>query len=519
MGGCQTQNTRPVEISAAEPIIPGLRYYYPPVQVVPAVVEADICVYGGTSGGVAAAVQARRMGKSVVLLEFGRHLGGLSSGGLSDTDGGAPEVCGGIAREFYNQVGQADFRPSKAEATFVAMLDAAGVDYRRECQLASVEREGTRIRSITMENGLEVRARQFIDCSYEGDLMAMAGVSFTVGREAQAVYGETYNGILTPGEGGHNFPVAIDPYVVAGDPESGLLPRVNDDPGAVGEGDRRIQAFCFRMFLTQENPLPIARPAGYDPLQYELLARLFESGANPRISFSDDTNNHHLFDGAYFIDFVGAADAWPEGDYANREKIFQAHVRYQTGVLWFLQNDPRVPERYQAVFRSWGLPRDEYTGTGGWSHQLYIREGRRMVSDYVMTEHNCMHREIPDDSIGLATYKMDSHHCQMTVVDGAVRNEGNIEIAPAGPYPIAYRAITPKATECTNLLVPWSLSASHIAFGSIRMEPVFMVLGQSAATAAAFAIDDGMTVQEVDYAKLRARLLADQQKLDPPAWN
>jgi hypothetical protein len=501
------------EISLPSEAIAGLRYYYPAEKVEERSIEVDICVYGGTSGGAVAAVQAARAGKRVALLEFGKHIGGLTSGGLCATDGGAPSVCGGIAREFYNEVGQRDFRPQDAENAFLDMLKEAGVEVFLLSHLKSVQKNGPRIESITMEDGLTVRAQQFIDCTYEGDLMAMAGVSFTVGREARDRYDEQYNGILTPGKGGHNFPVDISPYVVPDDAGSGLLPRINLDWGKTGDGDNRIQAYCFRMWLTEDNPMPFPKPPVYEPLQYELLARLFESGADPKIRWSRDTNNHHLFGGAYFIDYVGGVDAWPEGDYLTRERLFQDHVNYQLGVMWFLQNSDRIPQEYQTIFKKWGLPRDIYLDTGGWSHQLYIREGRRMVSDYVMTEHNCMGREIPEDSIGLASYNMDSHHCQMTVVDGAVRNEGNIEIRPKGPYPISYRAIVPKRDECTNLLVPLSLSASHITFGSIRMEPVFMILGQSSAIAACIAIDDQVDIQSVDYEKLKDRLLSADQRL------
>lgn len=495
------------------PAIPGLRYYYPPEKVDPRVLETDVCVYGGTSGGVVAAVQATRMGKSAAVLEFGDHLGGLSSGGLSHTDGGGQDVCGGIAREFYNLIGQANFRPSEAEAAFDQLLEGTGVQVFKRCHLDKVEKEGARIVSITMENGLTVRAKQFIDATYEGDLLARAGVSWHAGREANSVYDETYNGIREPGKGGHNFPVAIDPYVVAGDPSSGLLPRVNDDPGVPGEGDERIQAFCYRMRLTKDDPLPFPKPQSYKPEDYELLARLFESGADPRIRWSIDTNNHHLFNGAYFIDFVGGNYGWPDGSWKEREQLFQDHANYQIGVMWFLTNDPRIPAKWQEEMRRWGLPKDEYEATGGWTHQLYIREGRRMVSDYVMTQANCQGVEVPEDSVGLASYNMDSHHCQMTVVDGAVRNEGNVEIR-VNPYPIAYRSLTPKRAECENLLVPVALSSSHIAFGSIRMEPVFMLLGQSAATASVMAIDGELAVQDVPYAQLRERLLADGQILD-----
>lgn len=496
-----------------EPAVPGLRYYYPPQRIEPRVIETDVCIYGGTCAGVIAAIQADRMGQRVVLLEFGKHLGGLSSGGLSHTDGGDAAVCGGIAREFYNIIGQRNFRPSEAEAAFEKLLQPTGVSVHKLAHLDEVRKDGARIVSVTMEDGLTVRAKQFIDATYEGDLLARAGVSWHAGREANSVYGETYNGIRTPGQGGHNWPTKVDPYRVPGDPSSGLLPRVNNNPGMPGDGDQRIQAFCFRMWLTKQEPLPFPRPAVYESEQYELLARLFESGADPRIRWSLDTNNHHLFNGAYFIDFVGGNYDWPDADWIQRERIFQAHANYQIGVMWFLANSDRIPEPHRSEIRKWGLPRDEYSDTSGWAHQLYIREGRRMVSDYVMTQHNCQGRKVPEDSVGLASYNMDSHHCQMTVVDGAVRNEGNVEI-PVEPYPIAYRAITPKRRECTNLLVPVALSSSHIAFGSIRMEPVFMLLGQSAATAAVQTIDADVAVQDVDYPKLRERLLQDGQILE-----
>ena len=496
-----------------EPAILGLRYYYPPEKVDPRVIETDVCIYGGTCAGVVAAVQADRLGQRVVLLEFGKHLGGLSSGGLSHTDGGDPAVCGGIAREFYKLIGQHSFRPSEAEAAFEKLLGGTNVAVHKLAHLDKVEKDRTRILSITMEDGLTVRARQFIDATYEGDLLARGGVSWHAGREANAVYGETYNGIRVPGQGGHNWPTRVDPYRLAGDPTSGLLPRVNDDPGRPGDGDDRIQAFCFRMWLTKNNPLPFPKPAVYDEDEYELLARLFESGADPKFQWSLDTNNHHLFSGAYFIDFVGGNYGWPDANWVERERLFQAHANYQIGMMWFLANSDRIPEPHRSEIRKWGLPRDEYVGTSGWTHQLYIREGRRMVSDYVMTQHNCQGREVPEDSVGLASYNMDSHHCQMTVIDGAVRNEGNVEIGVA-PYPIAYRALTPKRDECTNLLVPVALSSSHIAFGSIRMEPVFMLLGQSTATAASQAIEASVAVQDVDYARLRERLLQDGQILE-----
>ncbi len=306
-----------------KPAIPGLRYYYPPAKVEPRIIETDVCIYGGTSGGVVAAVQASRMGKSTVLLEFGKHLGGLTTGGLSHTDGGGPAVCGGIAREYYKLIGQSHFRPSEAETAYEKLLNDTGVKVFKLCHLHKVKKQGAKILSLTMENGLEVQAKQFIDATYEGDLLARAGVSWHAGREANSVYGETYNGIRTPGTGGHNWPKAIDPYHIAGDPKSGLLPRVNYKPGEPGQGDDRIQAFCFRMRLTKDNPLPFPKPTDYREEEYELLARLFESGADPHIQFSIDTNNHHLFRGAYFIDYVGGNYVWSNADWLERERNYQ----------------------------------------------------------------------------------------------------------------------------------------------------------------------------------------------------
>lgn len=505
----------PADDRLPKPAIPNLRYYYPPAKVEPRTIETDICIYGGTSGGVVAAIQAARMGKKAVLLEFGKHVGGLTTGGLSHTDGGSENVCGGIAREFYKQVGQANFRPSHAETVYRDMLDKAGVPVHTLAHLAKVNKDGARITSIVMEDGLEVKAKQFIDCTYEGDLMALAGAAYTFGREANSVYGETYNGIRMLGTGGHNVPVKIDPYVIAGDPKSGLLPRITLDPGKPGDGDKTIQAFCFRMRLANgPDKLPFPKPAVYDEKEYEILARLFESTADPKIQWSIDTNNHHLFNGAYFIDYVGGNYAWPDADWVTREKIYQDHANYQIGIMHFLTNSPRIPKQWQEKLQKWGLPTDEYKETGGWTHQLYIREGRRMRGDYIMTQHNCQGKEVPADSIGLASYNMDSHHCQMGVIKGGVQCEGNVEIK-VNPYPLAYRAITPRKSECENLLVPLALSSSHIAYGSIRMEPVFMILGQSAATASSFAIDDKVAVQDVAYPKLRERLLADRQILEP----
>jgi hypothetical protein len=513
--------------------------------------EYDIVVYGGTAGGVAAAVQGARMHKAVVLVEPGQHIGGLTSGGLGATDIGNKAAIGGISRDFYRRLGThyADesswrfqkreaykegrraagesemwtFEPHVAEAILRAMLDEAKVPlllHKRLDWKAGVRKTGGRIAAIRADDGTVVAGKMFIDATYEGDLMAKAGVSYTIGREANSQYGETLNGVQTAQATKHQFLKPVDPYVKPGDPSSGLLPGIHAGaPGRDGEGDKRVQAYNFRMCLTDapQNRLPFPKPAGYDPLRYELQLRYLHAGVwdafcsnLPMPNRKSDCNNC----GAFSTDNIGMNYNYPEGDYATREKIFQEHVTYQKGLMWFLANDPRVPEHIREEIGRWGLCRDEFTETGGWPHQLYVREARRMIGDYVMTQHNCQGKTRADDSAGLAAYTMDSHNTQRYVKDGKAINEGDVQVGGFPPYPISYRSLVPKEIECTNLLVPVCLSATHIAYGSIRMEPVFMVLGQSAATAAALALDDGGTVQQVNYKQLRERLLADKQVLD-----
>jgi hypothetical protein len=526
-------------------------------------VESDICVFGGTSAGIAAAVQAKRMGKRVVVVEPGNHLGGLTTGGLGATDIGNKAAIGGISREFYHRIalhysltnawtqeksteyftqrgsGQTQatdlsstnatmwtFEPHVATQVFQDMLAEGKIPVYRQQRVAAVEKTGGRIAEIRMDNGNVFRAKMFIDASYEGDLMARAGVSYHVGREANAVYHETLNGICgeTPK---HQFSLPVDPYVKPGDASSGLLPFIQPgDLGMAGEGDQRVQAYNYRLCFTTvpENRLPLAPPPNYNPADYELLARYLEAlvkaGHQPRLNAfwnptwmpnkKTDINNN----GAFSTDFLGMSWTYAEADYATRERIAKEHEKYTRGFLTFLATSPRVPESLRQEARQWGPCKDEFTENGGWPTQLYIREARRMISDYVMTEHNCLGAALATNSIGLAAYNMDSHNCRRIVRDGSAENEGDVQVAPTKPYPISYRAITPRADQCANLLVPVCLSASHIAYGSIRMEPVFMVLGQSAATAAALAIDQGVAVQEVDYSDLRTRLLADRQILD-----
>ncbi len=522
-----------------------------PVDAVAQSRQYDIVVYGGTAGGVAAAVQGARMGKTVILIEPGRHIGGLTSGGLGATDIGNKGAIGGISREFYRRLGTHyaedkswrfqtresykgglqksgepemwTFEPHVAEQTLRAVLDEAKVPVLLEKRLdltAGVRKAGERITAIRTDDGMVISGAMFIDATYEGDLLAGAGVSHTVGREANSKYGETLNGVQTAQATKHQFLKPVDPYVKPGDPASGLLPGIHaGEPGRDGEADRRVQAYNFRMCLTDvpENRLPFPKPAGYDPLRYELLLRYLQAGVwdafcsnLPMPNRKSDCNNC----GAFSTDNIGMNYGYPEGDYATRAKIFQEHVTYQQGLMWFLANDPRVPEKIREEIGRWGLCRDEFPETGGWPHQLYVREARRMIGEYVMTQHNCQGKTRADDAVGLAAYTMDSHNTQRYVKDGKAINEGDVQVGGFPPYPISYRSLVPKETECTNLLVPVCLSATHIDYGSIRMEPVFMVLGQSAAAAAALAIDDQVAVQRVDYQKLKARLLADKQVLE-----
>jgi len=524
----------------------------------PAGESYDVVVYGGTSAGVAAAVQAARMGRSVVLVSPEKHLGGLSSSGLGFTDSGNKAVIGGISREFYQRIyrqyhkdetrkrqtreesgirGQGTpavdaemqamwtFEPHIAEKVFEDLVAAANVPVERDQWLdrrAGVKKEGDRIVSIATLSGRVYRGKVFIDATYEGDLMAAAGVSYHVGREANSVYGETWNGVQKDARHhGHFFKAGVDPYVKPGDPASGLLPRISPDPpGENGQGDHRIQAYCYRMCLTDvpENRVPFPRPEGYDPAQYALLLRVFDSGWNEVFRKFDripngktDTNNH----GPFSTDNIGMNYDYPDASYERRREILKEHETYQKGLMYFLANAPRVPEEIRRKMSSWGLAKDEFADNGHWPRQIYVREARRMVGSYVMTEQDCLCKRQTPDPVGMGSYALDSHNVQRYVTpSGHVQNEGDIGARPPRPYQIAYGALVPRKGECANLLVPVCVSSSHIAFGAIRMEPVFMILGQSAATVAVLAIEDGVAVQDVDYPRLRERLQADGQVLE-----
>ncbi len=521
----------------------------------------DVVIYGGTSAAVTAAVQAKTMGKSVVILSPDRHLGGLSSGGLGYTDTGDKSVIGGLAREFYHRVwrhydadaawrwqkkseygnkGQGTpaidgaqrtmwiFEPHVAEQVFEDLVREHKISVIRDEWLdraKGVKKSGARISSITMLSGKAYAGKMFIDATYEGDLLAAAGVSYHVGREANRVYGEEHNGVQTGVlHHRHHFgylPQKISPYVASGDPQSGVLPRVSAaHPGNFGEGDTKVQAYCYRMCLTDQpaNRIPFAKPAGYDPKQYELLARVYGAGwtetfgkFDPIPNHKTDTNNH----GPFSTDNIGLSYDYPEGSYERRREILREHEQYQKGWLYFITTDPRVPSDVRVAMSKWGLPKDEFRDNGGWPHQIYVREARRMIGAYVMTENELRKKRPTPDSVGMGSYTIDSHNVQRYITpEGYVQNEGDIGVPTAGPYEIAYGALVPKRGEAENLLVPVCVSSSHIAFGSIRMEPVFMILGQSAATAAVMAIETKSAVQDVPYTKLRERLLTDGQILN-----
>lgn len=525
---------------------------------------ADVIVYGGTSAAVTAAVQVKRMGKSVLIVCPDKHLGGLSSGGLGWTDTGNKAVIGGLARDFYHRVwkhydqtdawrwqskdayggkGQGTaaidganrtmwiFEPHVAEQVFEDLIAEHEIPVFRDQWLdreSGVSLVDGRIAEIRMLGGQTYVGQMFLDTTYEGDLVASAGVSYHVGRESTKTYGEEYNGVQTGVlHHAHHFGVLqrrVDPYVVKGDPQSGVIPRVSaDPPGVYGDSDNRIQAYCFRMCLTDHdaNRVPFAKPSGYDPGQYELMLRTFDAGwtnvfnkFDPIPNHKTDTNNH----GPMSTDNIGFNYDYPEGSYDRRREIIQEHETYQKGWLYFIANDPRVPESIRNRMQSWGLAADEFTDNGNWPHQLYIREARRMIGPVVMNENHLLKRIETPDSIGMGSYKMDSHNVQRYITpDGYVQNEGDIGVSTHGPYQIAYGSVVPKKDECENLLVPVCISSSHIAFGSIRMEPVFMILGQSAATAAVMAIDTGTAVQDVRYSDLKQKLVADGQVLETPA--
>ena len=515
--------------------------------------RADVCVYGATSAGVVAALQAVRMGRTVALVDCDFHVGGLTTSGLGATDIGNKAAIGGWSRRFYEAVkahydapaawtretrdaylargyGHAEgddaawsFEPSVASSIFDKWLAEAGVvplRTRLDRGQGGVEKDGARIVAAHCEDGTRIEAAQWLDCSYEGDLLAAAGASYAVGREANAEHGETLNGSQTAQADKHQFQFPVQAWRVEGEPSSGLLPGVEPAPGPDGAGDRRIQAYCFRMCVTDDaaNRLPWTKPAGYDERDYELLLRHFDAGATMAPwhplwmpNRKTDANNN----GAVSTDFIGANWEWPEATYARRDELRTAHLRWQQGLMWTLAHHPRVPQTVRDEIGRCGPAKDEFRATGGWPPLLYVREARRLRGMETMTEGHCLARSVCDDPVGLAAYTMDSHHVRRHVdAQGHVRNEGDVQVRVPRPYGVSYRALLPRPEECSNLLVPVCVSATHIAYGSIRMEPVYMVLAQSAATAACLALERGVAPHELSYAALRERLVADGQVLE-----
>ena len=520
--------------------------------------KADVIVYGGTSAAVTTAVQVSRMGKSVIIVSPDKHLGGLSSSGLGFTDTGNKEVIGGLAREFYQLLyqhymkpeswnwqkqseygnkGQGNpaidgenrtmwiFEPHAAEEAFEQMIKSNNITIYREELLDrgnGVVKEDGKIISITTLNGKTFKAKIFIDATYEGDLMASAGVKYTVGREANSVYGETWNGVQKEVfHHGHYFKDKIDPYKIPGDSSSGLLPRIsNEVPGENGTGDNKIQAYCFRLCLTQNinNQVPITKPEGYDSTQYELLARLattrwdeFFGKYDPIPNLKTDVNNH----GPMSFDNIGMNWDYPDATYERRKEIINEHILYQKGILYFMATDKRIPEKVRVTMNKWGYAKDEFTDNGNWPYNIYVRESRRMLGEYVMTENDVLVKRPVPHPIGMGSYTMDSHNIQRYVTaDGFVQNEGDLGVKAPKPYQIDLGSIMPKREDCLNLLVPVCVSSTHIAFGSIRMEPVFMILGQSAGTVASMAIDKRKTIYDLTYEEIKTRLEADGQILN-----
>jgi hypothetical protein len=533
-------------------------------------IRADVCVYGGTSGGVIAAIAVAQQGRSVVLVEPGRHLGGMTSGGIGLTDFGRKETIGGLSREFYRRVEEYyrhddhhgdtstagpdhpegrgwTHEPHVAEMIFRDWLADYGVPIIFNSRISVARKTSTRLRSITLDYAppdhrgapaasatepgyLEVEAAMFIDASYEGDLIALTGVSYTTQRESRAQYDESLAGVCYS-NGGHN----IDPYRQPGQPESGLLPLVSSESGGrVGAASSATQAYTFRLCLVQDagvnrgNMMPVEPPANYNVEIFELWARRVQGLVNSPDPPTATSALYHYppyyypppyFEPSLFkisplprgksdvnhLNWVGGSFGYADGDWSTRVRIWHDHEDYQRGLLYFLRTDERMPQEWREEIGKWGLPKDEYSDSGGWPHQLYIRESRRMLGSYTVTQHDCQNPTI-EDSIGLGSHQLDSHGCRLLACEGRVVHEGGFFQDIPAPYPIPYRALIPREGECDNLLVLFCLSSSHAAYSSLRMEPVLMILGQSAGTAACHALGSGQALKTINTQRLQSRL-------------
>lgn len=479
----------------------------------------DLVVYGGTAGGVITSVSAARMGLKVALIEPGKHVGGMVSGGLSHTDVGKREVIGGYALEFYWRAGLHYglpqylqhiawyVEPKVAEQIFRKMLDEEKVPVLFERRLRSVRKQGNRIASITLDNGEQFTGRIFADCSYEGDLMAQSGVSFTWGREGAAQYGESLAGVRgeTPK---HQFLVDLKPQGERG---------ISKQPaGQTGAADRKVQAYNFRMIFSSDpaNQVPFPKPSNYDSRDYDLMARFLPASPQLKLGnmLSIDPIPNRKFDinnnGPFSTDYIGANYDYPNASYERRAEIWRAHEEYTKGLLWFLAHDPRVPAALQAEANRWGFAKDEFLDNGNFPHQIYIREARRLVGDFVMNQRDIQTDLTKPDAIGMGSYNSDSHNVQRVVnADGFIRNEGDMQV-PVQPYQIPYRVLLPRKSEAANLLVPVCFSATHVAYSTLRMEPQYMILGHAAGVAAKLALQNSVDVQDVDTRELTRILLS-----------
>ena len=485
--------------------------------------QYDLIIYGGSSSGVIAGYTAKKYNLKVLLVSPESHLGGLSSGGLGATDIGNKAAISGVALDFYRRVGKFydlleswNFEPSKAEQVFEQYVKESNLEVWRQTKLIQVIKSGTDIDKIVVNRGgqkIIIRAKCFIDATYEGDLMAMAGVSYGVGRESNSKYNETLNGVKLANH--HQFNAFVSPYIVENDSTSGVLPEISKSTLLPeGSGDSEVQAYNFRLCLTQNknNFITITAPQNYDRKRYELLSRYIKAENTSKLTDvllikkvgfdKTDVNNK----GAFSTDFIGGSKLYPDAGEQLRAKIWADHEHYTKGLLYFLGNDISVPQQIRDEMKTWGYPKDEFLDNGGFPHQLYVREARRMIGETVITEYHCLGRTVDTDGVGLAAYMIDSHNCQRLISNGRVINEGNINSGVPKPFPISYRALLPKRNECTNLLVPVCLSASHIAYGSIRMEPVFMVLGQSTAVAVHLAIKQQKSLHAIDVKDIQNEL-------------
>jgi hypothetical protein len=496
----------------------------------------DLVVYGATASGAVTAIAAAREGLRVVLVDPGHHVGGMVSSGLSSTDAGKQEVMGGISREFFERVGhyykepiEWHFEPHVAEHVFDEMLREAKVMTifdRRLREKTGVAKKGNRIVAITLQGGEVLRAPVFVDATYEGDLMAEAGLSYTWGRESTADYGESLAGVRGKQRPDHHFNVGVSPYAADGS----LLPEVSPGPkGQLGQGDKKVQAYGFRICLTnrKDDEVPYPKPDHYNPYRYELLKRLIETLTaaegrppvmgemmylGPLKGDKFDVNSQ----GGFSTDHIGASWDYPTADYKRQAEIWQDHYQYEAGFFYFLAHDPSVPLSLRNEVNEYGLAKDEFTDNRNWPWQLYIRESRRMMGSYVMTQKDIQEDITKPDSIGMGSYESDSHHVQrVPTADKTVENEGEMYVV-TNPYEIPYRMILPKSGQVDNLLVPVCFSASHVAYSTIRMEPQYMIIGQAAGVAATLAVRHKVPVRDISIPELQKRLLEEHAILSLP---